>query len=84
MEFADSARKHGISDADILHAIDSAMVHAEQSCDDESRMMILGPDTSGRVLEVAATPSRDPERVIHADVMRPKFYRLLWRERKHS
>ncbi len=80
MEFAASARKHDISEADIVHAIRNALVYLEQDYADGSRMLILGPGLSGRILEVVVVPSRDPHTVIHADVMRPKFFELLRRE----
>jgi hypothetical protein len=83
VEFSESARKHGISEASVLHAIGNAMVYVEQEYPDESRMLILGPDISGRMLEIVMVPSRDPERVIHADVMRPKFNELLRRGGTH-
>jgi nickel-dependent lactate racemase len=44
MEFTESARKHGISEADILHALDHAIVHLEQDCEDETRMLIIHAD----------------------------------------
>ncbi len=77
MEFTDSARKHGISEEDILHAIRHPLAYCAQIYDGERRMLILGPDSSGRVLEIVVVPAREPERVIHADVLRPKFYDRL-------
>jgi hypothetical protein len=38
---------------------------------------IIGPDRAGRLLEIVVVPSRVPRRVIHVDVLRPKFYGLL-------
>ena len=84
MEFAASARKHGVSEKDALHAIENAMVASEQHYAEESRMLILGPDVTGRMLEVVIVPSRDARRVIHVDLMRPKFYGLLRRGGWHS
>lgn len=84
MEFRDSASKHGISQADALHAIEQAMVYVEQHYLDDSRMLILGPDRSGRMLEIVVIPARDPRCVIHADEMRPKFFELLRRGGRHS
>lgn len=78
MEFAASARKHGVSEDDILHAIRHPLAQHEQADHEgESRMLVLGPDRAGRLLEIVVVPSRDPRRVIHADVMRHKFYGLL-------
>ena len=42
-------------------------------------MLIIGPDRQGRLLEIVVVPSLQPERIIHADVLRPKFYELLER-----
>lgn len=60
------------------------MVASEQYHDGENRMLILGPDRSGRMLEVVVVPWRHPELIIHADLMRPKFHDLLRREGRHS
>ncbi|HEU0205757.1 MAG TPA: DUF4258 domain-containing protein [Pseudolysinimonas sp.] len=77
MDFTESARKHGISEEDILHAIRHPLAHYEQSHEGERRLLILGPDSSGRFLEIVVLPAREPERVIHADILRPKFYGQL-------
>ena len=77
MEFAASARKHGVSEDDALHAIRHPLASLEQDHDGERRMLVFGADRSGRLLEIVVVPSRVPRRVIHADVMRPKFYYLL-------
>jgi uncharacterized DUF497 family protein len=84
MEFAASARKHGVSEEDALHAVENAMVASEQYYDGENRMLIVGPDRSGRMLEVVIVPWRHPELIIHADLMRTKFRDLLRREGRHS
>ena len=44
MDIYESARKHGVSDDDILHAIDFELVAAEQ---DDGKVLYLGPDKSG-------------------------------------
>ena len=43
VEVAASARKHGISDADILHAWRNVLRVAEQDHDGESRLIAVGP-----------------------------------------
>jgi hypothetical protein len=75
VEIEDSARKHGISDADMLHAARHA---TRQVVQDDDRTLLIGADHSGRMLEVvvAGIESDDP-RIIHADNLRPKFYRYL-------
>jgi hypothetical protein len=77
MEFAKSAAKHGISEEDALHAIRNVKVYHLQIEGADSRMLIIGPDRQGRLLEIVVVPSLEPERIIHADVLRPKFYGLL-------
>jgi len=77
VEIAGSARKHGISDEDILHALRNVLRYIEQDYDGETRLFIIGADRGGRLLELVAVPLTDPQRVIHADVLRPKFYDYL-------
>jgi hypothetical protein len=79
MEFTKSAAKHGISEADALHAIRNVQVYRLQIDGSDSRMLIIGPDRQGRLLEIVVVPAQEPERIIHADVLRPKFYALLER-----
>jgi hypothetical protein len=75
VEIHSSARKHGIADEDIEHAIRHALAIDDQ--DDDTRLY-LGPARSGGLLEVV-TIVRDSgsELVIHAMKMRPKYRRLL-------
>ena len=72
-----SARKHGISDTSILHAWESAIKLAEFEYDGEERLLVIGPDSSGNLLELVAIPVAEPTRIIHADRLRPKFYDAL-------
>jgi pyruvate carboxylase len=66
-----SARKHGIADEDMLHAVRVSVVQASQ---DARRVLHIGADTAGRMLEVVVV---DGSTVIHADRLRPKFYAFL-------
>ncbi len=77
MEIADSARKHGVSDASILHAWENAIKLAEFEYDGEERLLVIGPDPSGNLMELVAVPVAGPTRIIHADRLRPKFYDAL-------
>lgn len=77
MEIAESARKHGIDDADMLHARDMAFRVIEQEYDGEIRSLVIGADRSGRLLEVVIVEDDRGARIIHADVLRPKFYSYL-------
>jgi hypothetical protein len=72
----DSARKHGIRDEDIHHAIDVALVVARL---DDQRLLHLGPDRAGNMLEVIeiAAVEGDHQLVIHAMRMRRTYRRRL-------
>lgn len=43
----------------------------------EERLLIIGADRQGRLLELVAVPAGLPTRIIHADRLRPKFYDYL-------
>jgi hypothetical protein len=68
-----TARKHGIADEDIEHAMRHAL-----AIDQEYNTPLPRPIRSADLLEVA-TIVRDegPELAIHAMKMRPKYRRLL-------
>jgi hypothetical protein len=75
VEIADSARKHGIRDEDMLHAIR----HPARVVPSEGRDLVIGADRAGRLLEVVVLdddPDEEPI-VIHAMPLRPKFHRFL-------
>ena len=75
VEIAGSARRHGISDEDMLHAARNAF--AEVPTGQPDLIFLIGADTTGRFLEVIVVdPEEDPV-IIHTDVLRPKFYRYL-------
>jgi hypothetical protein len=67
-----SARKHGISDDDILHAYR----HPLQVYEFDDLTLLIGGDRSGRPLEVGpATSEEGIEMIVHAMTARPKFLR---------
>jgi hypothetical protein len=73
----DSARKHGVAEDEILHAIDHALAF-EDAGEDPDRWLLIGPDTAGNVLEVVVMITAEGEPlVIHAMAMRDKYRRLL-------
>ena len=75
MEIHPSARKHGIADADIEHAMGQALAIDDQ--DDDTRLY-LGPARSADLLEVVTIVRDDgSELAIHAMKMRPKYRRML-------
>jgi uncharacterized DUF497 family protein len=77
VEIRQSARRHGIGDADIQHAWANAMRLIEYDYEGEDRLLVIGPDRQGRMLELVAVPTDQPARVIHADRLRPKFHDYL-------
>jgi len=56
VEVAVSARKHGIPDADILHAWRNVLRVAEQDHGGESRLIAIGPARDGALLELVLVP----------------------------
>ena len=70
-----SARKHGIADEDIEHAVTQALTIDDT--DDDARLYI-GPTHNAALLEVLTIPTVEgSELAIHAMPMRPKYRRLL-------
>ena len=68
-------RKHGVVDADILHAVRTAM---RKVAIDEDLTMLIGPAADGALLEIGVLDiDGDDPVVIHAMPLRPKFYRFL-------
>ena len=78
LEVADSARKHGITDADIVHGVRMQLRAVRQSAD---RTFLIGADRTGRLLELVLLDATEvePACVIHAMELRPKFYDFLKR-----
>lgn len=77
MEVHDSARRHGVADADIRHAIDHALA-IEDAGEDPDRWLVIGPDRAANLLEVVVLVSADgTQLVIHAMAMRATYRRLL-------
>jgi hypothetical protein len=70
VRIGDPARKHGVGDHDIQHAIENAI---RQHVGEEFAMLI-GPASDGPLLEIGVLDleSADPV-VIHAMPARPKF-----------
>ena len=79
MEVNDSARRHGVDDADIAHAV-AHHLHESQPAGDEPprRILYLGPDRAGNLLEIVTLELDDEsELAIHAMRMRQKYVELL-------
>jgi hypothetical protein len=79
LEVHQSARRHGVADVDINHAIDHALVVVDVDADsDPPKVLVIGPDRAGNLLEVMVLELAD-ERflVIHAMSLRPSLQHLL-------
>jgi hypothetical protein len=75
VEIYRSARRHGIADEDIVHAVEHALAVGEL---DDGRVLYLGPDRAANMLEVVAVARDDgSEVVIHAMRMRAKYEPFL-------
>ena len=64
-----SARKHGISDNDILHAYRNPIRFFHL----DDLIMLIGPDESARLIEVGVARSEGIEFIVHAMTARRKF-----------
>lgn len=73
----ESAFRHGIAEADIMHAYTNAVRLIEIEQHGEERLIVIGPDRAGNWLELVAMPADGANRIIHADRLRPKFYEFL-------
>jgi hypothetical protein len=75
MRIGEPARKHGIADVDIWHAVRNAM---RSILLDEDLVMLIGPAADGALLEIGVLDiDGDDPVVIHAGPLRPKFHRFL-------
>ncbi|HEX7589885.1 MAG TPA: hypothetical protein VF362_02790 [Demequinaceae bacterium] len=73
MEIRPSALKHGVRADDIRHAYQNAIRYVEFEYRGETRLLVIGADSAGRLLELVVVPSPETSRIIHADLLRPKF-----------
>ena len=65
----ESARKHQVSDDDMLHAYRNPI----RVFDLGELTMLIGPDTAARLLEVGVSDAEGIEFVVHAMPARDKF-----------
>jgi uncharacterized DUF497 family protein len=77
VEITWSAHRHGIADEDIEHAWANAIRLVEYEYQGEERLLVIGPSTSGTLLELVAVPADSPTRIIHADELQPNRYEYL-------
>lgn len=66
-----SARRHGITDDDMLHAYRNPVRVFEF----DELAMLIGSDQAGRMLEVDLTAAEGVEFIVQAMTARPKFVR---------
>jgi hypothetical protein len=77
VEIHPSARRHGVVDDDILHAIERSLV-VDDLGEDPDRWLVIGPDRSGNLLEVIVLVTAEGDEVIiHAMPLRAVYRRLL-------
>lgn len=77
MRVHESARKHGVAELDVLHAIDHALA-IEDAGEDPDRWLVLGPDRAGNLLEVVVVITAEGTQLaIHAMAMRAMYQELL-------
>lgn len=77
MEIHPSARRHGIADDDMLHAIDHSLV-VDDLGEDPDRWLVIGPDQAANLLElVVLITAEGDELIIHAMPLRAVYRKLL-------
>ncbi len=76
-----SALRHGITEKEIIHAIEFALLEEDLDAEPPYRRLRLGPDFAGNLLEVVTVMHDDDEDgsnlVIHAMKARKQYERLL-------
>ena len=77
MEIHPSARRHGVDDDGTLHAVANS-VAVDDLGEDPDRLLVIGPDSAGDLLEIVVLIASDADEIIiHAMPMRPKYRKLL-------
>ena len=77
MDIEPSARKHGVSDNDMMHAIRNHWQAYET--DDPDVTMFIGPAANASPLEVGVVVDDAGEAIIHAQPAREKFLKGWWK-----
>ncbi len=77
MDIEASARKHGVPDDDMLHALRNHWRAFET--DDPALTLYIGPATTAVPLEVGVVTDEEGTAVIHAMPARQKFLKGWWR-----
>lgn len=72
MRIGEPARKHGIAEEDIWHAVRNAIARAD---DEDDFLMLIGPAQDGTLLEIGIVgPASDDPVIIHAMPLRRKYH----------
>ena len=69
---ANSARRHGIHDDDILHAFRNPILSEDV---DDGFTMLVGPDGAGNLVEVGVVDADNGVLIVHAMRARPQYLR---------
>lgn len=79
MEIHESARRHGVGDEDVRHAVEHTVAVVDVDPDsDPPRVLVVGPDRAGNMLEVIVLLlAEDEQLAIHAMSLRKRYFRLL-------
>ena len=64
-----SARKHGVTDEDMLHAYR----HPIRVFELDDLTMLIGPDRSAALLEIGVATAEGIDFIVHAMAARPRF-----------
>ena len=76
MEILPSARKHGVSDDDIRHAVNNAAA-AITAPDQLDFTMLVGAAPNGQLLEIGILSADDNDYVIHAMPARTRYVKMI-------
>ena len=76
MDVEPAARKHGVNEDDMFHAVRHHWRAFET--DDPAVTMFIGPSTEGDPLEVGVVEDAEGVAVIHAMPARAKFLKGWW------
>jgi hypothetical protein len=76
LEIRPSALKHGISDDDVRHAINTAIAPIPQP-DQPDFTMLIGPERSTGLIEIGVIETDDQDYVIHAMPARQMYLAMI-------
>lgn len=76
MDIDVSARRHDVSEEDMIHAYRNHW--RAFATDDDAVTMFIGPSQTGAPLEIGVVSEENGEAIIHAMGARPKFLHGWW------